>query len=170
MGPGQDHLSSRLRISYDLLDSHEQQLFWDAAFFHLGRDADTVKYVWAGCARANLLMCALCLGVCLPVSYVLHSNNPRACGRNNTETASYVSAYSDISMSRLGFLTPETDLHTLASCCLVHVRSDNTVTMHDRLRDLAYSIERAKGDILQRSRWRIQDVVQANEKVQPACT
>ena len=48
LGPGHDNLFSRLRISYDLLDSREQQLFLDAAFFHLGRRADIVKCVCTG--------------------------------------------------------------------------------------------------------------------------
>ena len=72
--------------------------------------------------------------------------------------------------SRLGFDTPETDLHTLASCCLLHVNPDDTVSMHDQLRDMAYSIVREEGGILQRSRWRVQDVIQGYKVVQPLST
>ena len=55
---------------------------------------------------------------------------------------------------RSGFLFPETDLHVLAGCCLVQVSAeDGTLSMHDQLRDLAYSIVREEGSsVAQRSR------------------
>lgn len=63
--------------------------------------------------------------------------------------------------------TAETDFHTLESCCLLRITPANKVSMHDQLRDLAYSIVCSEGDILQHSRWRIQDVVQGYERVLP---
>lgn len=63
LGPGHDHIFSRLRISYDLLESSEQHLVLDAAFFYLGREADTVKHVWTGCAKSKLPM-RTCASLC----------------------------------------------------------------------------------------------------------
>ena len=54
---------------------------------------------------------------------------------------------------RSGFQSTLTDLHVLVSCCLLEIRGDvRMLSMHDQLRDLAYSIVREEGNIAQRTR------------------
>ena len=56
-------------------------------------------------------------------------------------------------LRRCGFDTPETDLDTLVSCCLLRVHGDDgTLAMHDQLRDLATKLVRDEGRAAQRSR------------------
>ena len=47
---GEERLFVSLRISYDALNDDQKRMFLDAAFFFLGRRADTAKHVWKGCA------------------------------------------------------------------------------------------------------------------------
>ena len=63
---------------------------------------------------------------------------------------------------RSGFPFPITDMSVLVSCCLLQVNANNrthlmpdqpTLSMHDQLRDLAYSIVREEnGSVAQRTR------------------
>ena len=46
---GQELLFARLRTSYDALNSEQKRMFFDAAFFFLGRRADTALHAWRGC-------------------------------------------------------------------------------------------------------------------------
>ena len=46
---GEEQLFASLRISYDALKDDQKRMFLDAAFFFLGRNADTAKRVWKGC-------------------------------------------------------------------------------------------------------------------------
>ena len=164
LGPGQENLFSRLRISYDLLEESEQQLFLDAAFFFLGREADTVRCVWTGCALQS------CYGVPVPPSQTATPVNTfmtrypcNVADQCLPFPGQVIVALLSSRMSK----TVETDFYTLESCCLLHITPDDTMSMHDQLRDLAYAIVRDEGDILQRSRWRIQDAVEVHEEVQP---
>ena len=46
----EERLFASLRISYDALKTNTQKrIFLDAAFFFLGRSADTAKHAWKGC-------------------------------------------------------------------------------------------------------------------------
>ena len=69
-----------------------------------------------------------------------------------------LSQYSALSVEELlhrcGFESPETDLDTLMSCCLLRLHEDGTLAMHDQLRDLAWRIVSDSGTPPQRSRLR----------------
>lgn len=47
---GEERLFASLRISYDALADDQRRMFLDAAFFFLGRRADTAMRAWKGCA------------------------------------------------------------------------------------------------------------------------
>ena len=46
---GEEQLFARLRISYNALGDDQRRMFLDAAFFFLGRRADTALRAWTGC-------------------------------------------------------------------------------------------------------------------------
>ena len=46
---GQERLFAKLRISYEALEYDQKRMFLDAAFFFLGRGADTAVHAWEGC-------------------------------------------------------------------------------------------------------------------------
>ena len=63
---------------------------------------------------------------------------------------------------RSGFSSPRTGLQVLISCSMVRCSAnDGTLSMHDQLRELAYSIVREEGDIAQRTRLRDVDAESA---------
>ena len=45
----EERLFASLRISYDALKHTQKRMFLDAAFFFLGRCADTALHAWKGC-------------------------------------------------------------------------------------------------------------------------
>ena len=47
--PEEERLYASLRISYDALEDAQKRMFLDAAFFFLGRRADTAVHAWQGC-------------------------------------------------------------------------------------------------------------------------
>lgn len=47
--PEEERLYASLRISYDALGDAQRRMFLDAAFFFLGRRADTAVHAWQGC-------------------------------------------------------------------------------------------------------------------------
>ena len=50
LGPGQEQLFSRLRISFDDLGPAEKDMFLDVACFFQGRSSEAAKRAWLGCA------------------------------------------------------------------------------------------------------------------------
>ena len=47
--PEEERLYASLRISYDALEDAQKRMFLDAAFFFLGRRADTAVHALEGC-------------------------------------------------------------------------------------------------------------------------
>ena len=46
--PSQEQLFARLRITYEALAYDQKRMFLDAAFFFLGRHAETAIHAWEG--------------------------------------------------------------------------------------------------------------------------
>ena len=64
MPSGQERLFASLRISYDSLESSQRRMFLDAAFFFLGRSADTALRAWKGYAKvADSSQCCSAMSV-----------------------------------------------------------------------------------------------------------
>ena len=61
---GQEQLFASLRKNYEALDRQQRCMFLDAAFFFLGRRADTAKHAWHGydgTAGKSSLISSVCL-------------------------------------------------------------------------------------------------------------
>ena len=147
---GRDQLFARLRISYDALDGNQKRMFLGAAFFFLDRDVDTALHAWEGygcTAEEHLLESILTWSwhVYWPFRgiYVLPA-------KFEIKRLTQV-----LFWHRSDFSWPNTDLHVLVSYCLVQVTGKHRkcMSMHDQLRDLAYSIVREESSsIAQRTR------------------
>ena len=131
---GQEQVFASLRVSYDALEDEQKNMFLDAAFFFLGRLADTAMRAWErwGPRKAQLLVSVILCRDLVDRGMVAY------------ELVSYiVTIY--VCLHRSGFLSVQSDLRVLVSCCLVQVsEKDSMLSMHDHLRDLAYKIVREK--------------------------
>ena len=149
---GVDRLFASLRISYNALEDDQKRMFLDAAFFFLGRRADTALRAWERYACNGKDLASL-------HAYTRHKHFLSFSCRILQSTHFAVNAEYEVEMNnvimcwhRSGFLFPETDLHVLVSSCLVQCSEDGTLSMHAQLRDLAYRLVRDEGSTVQRTR------------------